>query len=81
MPETISMVINGVESRVAPGTTVAAAMLVARRPARVSVGGEARGALCGMGICFECRATVNGLAHRRTCQLLCEPGMRVETGR
>ncbi|MGI4758451.1 MAG: 2Fe-2S iron-sulfur cluster-binding protein [Janthinobacterium lividum] len=34
-----------------------------------------------MGICFECRATVNGVAQRRTCQILCEPGMLVETQR
>jgi sarcosine oxidase subunit alpha len=32
-----------------------------------------------MGICFECRATVDGVAHRRTCQLLCHSGMVVET--
>jgi sarcosine oxidase subunit alpha len=32
-----------------------------------------------MGICFECRAVINGTAHRRTCQILCEQNMTVET--
>jgi sarcosine oxidase subunit alpha len=45
----------------------------------MSVTGEPRAPLCGMGICFECRATINGFAHRRSCQVLCEPGMDVRT--
>ena len=81
MRELLSVKINGVSSRVAPGTTVAAAMLLAEKPSRVSVSGEPRGPLCGMGICFECRAVVNGISHRRTCQILCEQGMTVETDR
>jgi D-hydroxyproline dehydrogenase subunit gamma len=79
MPDAVSMTINGAVQRVAPGTTVAAAMLMAGQPSRVSVCGERRAPLCGMGICFECRAVVNGIAHRRTCQIQCEHGMTVET--
>jgi sarcosine oxidase subunit alpha len=52
---------------------------MANEPCRFSVRGEARGPLCGMGICMECRATVNGVAHRRTCQLVCVAGMEVVT--
>jgi len=55
------------------------AMVMAGQPCRSSVIGEPRGPLCGMGICFECRAVVNGTAHSRTCQLLCEPDMEVKT--
>ena len=36
---------------------------------RTSVTGEPRGPLCGMGICFECRTTVDGREHVRSCQL------------
>jgi len=79
MPETISLTINHARKQVARGTTVAAAMLLVQQPSRVSVTGEPRTALCGMGICFECRAVVNGVLHRRTCQLLCEQDMAVET--
>ena len=75
------MSIDGRELRVASGTTVAAAMLRAGQPCRISVSGEPRAPLCGMGICFECRAIVDGVPHRATCQLLCEDGMTVETER
>ena len=46
---------------------------------RQSVHGEMRGPLCGMGICFECRLTIDGQLHVRSCQLVCRPGMEVET--
>ena len=79
MPEFLSVRINGATRQVVRGTTVAAAMLLADSPSRISVTAEPRGPLCGMGICFECRAVVNGMPHRRTCQILCEQGMTVET--
>ena len=34
---------------------------------------------CGMGICFECRAEIDGKPHQRTCQMLCSAGMQVRT--
>lgn len=81
MSDPLSLTINGVTCRVARGSTVAAALLMADKPARISVTEEQRTALCGMGICFECRAVVNGIPHRRTCQTLCEQNMTVETNR
>jgi sarcosine oxidase subunit alpha len=71
--------VNGVSVTVALGTTVAAAILIAGVPTRRSVKGEPRGPLCGMGICFECRATIDGIQHQRSCQILCAPGMEVRT--
>jgi D-hydroxyproline dehydrogenase subunit gamma len=71
--------VNGAPISVHAGTTVAVAMAIAGQPCRISVTGEPRGPLCGMGICFECRAVVNGIPHSRSCQLLCEPGMDVKT--
>jgi D-hydroxyproline dehydrogenase subunit gamma len=61
------------------GSTVAVAIAIAGQPCRTSVTGEPRGPLCGMGICFECRAVVDGIPHSRTCQILCEPDMDVST--
>ena len=46
---------------------------------RSSVSGEPRGGLCGMGICQECRVTVDGRRHVRACVTLCEDGMEVVT--
>jgi sarcosine oxidase subunit alpha len=65
---------------VPPGTSVAAAVMKAGVGVfRTSVTGEPRGPLCGMGICFECRATIDGVPHRRTCTVLARGGMKVTT--
>jgi D-hydroxyproline dehydrogenase subunit gamma len=78
-PANIRLTINDVAITVAPGTMVVAAIVMSGAPTRTSVTGESRGPLCGMGICFECRATINGVAHQKSCQMLCEPGMDVRT--
>ena len=79
MPDPVQITIDSKPFTVAPGSTVAAAISIAGLPCRTSVTGQPRGPLCAMGICFECRATVNGVAYRRTCQMLCEPGMEIIT--
>jgi sarcosine oxidase subunit alpha len=71
--------VNGVLVTVAPGTTVAAAVLLAGDATRTSISGEPRGPLCGMGICFECRVTIDGVPHQRSCHILCSPGIHVMT--
>lgn len=81
MPEKITIWVNGVPVQMEAGSMVSAALLQAGVPCRRSVTGEPRTALCGMGICFECRATVDGTPHHRTCQLACRDGMVVESGR
>ena len=81
MADAISLSINGGIVRVPAGTTVAAAVLIAGETTfRRSVSGEARGPLCGMGICFECRVTIDDAPHCRSCQIVCREGMKVRTG-
>ena len=81
MPDSVKLSVNGKLLEVPAGTTLAAAIMRAGESVlRRSVSGEARGALCGMGICFECRVTVNGVAHCRSCQMLCSDGMEVVSG-
>ena len=76
----IALTINGKPHRVAAGTTVSAAVLNAGIGTfRRSVTGQPRAALCGMGICFECRLTINGRTHQRSCQILVTEGMEVVT--
>jgi sarcosine oxidase subunit alpha len=41
--------------------------------------GEPRAALCGMGICFECRVTIDGRTHQRGCMTIVVEGMDVAT--
>jgi len=79
LPNAVALTINGVAIEVAPGTTVAVAAMQCGQPCRISVNGTPRGPLCGMGICFECRMTINGISHCRTCQIFCESGMEVTT--
>jgi len=83
MPDSASPVVtlsvNGSPVAVPAGATVAVAVAIAGQACRRSVSGEPRGPLCGMGICFECRVSINGTAHCRSCQMLCEPGMDVRT--
>ncbi len=78
-PDRIRIWLNGVSIEVPKGAMASAAFLAAEVACRISVTGESRTALCGMGICFECRATVDGVPLRRTCQLPCREGMRLET--
>jgi sarcosine oxidase subunit alpha len=77
MPETLTLTIDGKPLRVASGTTVAAAILMSGVPRRHSVTGQPRTPVCGMGVCMECRATVNGAPHQKTCQMLCAEAMKV----
>ena len=80
MPDRITLRVNHITVAVPEGCTVAAAVLRADVTFfRRSVTGEARGPLCGMGICFECRVTIDGVAHIRSCQTVCENGMDVRT--
>jgi sarcosine oxidase subunit alpha len=81
MPEPLRIVVDGRELRVAPGRTLAAALLDAGVTAfRRSASGEPRGPVCGMGACHECRVTVDGVPHRRACLEPLRDGMQVVTG-
>jgi hypothetical protein len=75
----IAVTVDGELLRVPAGTLVAAALEIARpgAGARVAPGGQRRQAFCGMGVCGECRVTVDGRSHRLGCQLVCEAGMEI----
>jgi D-hydroxyproline dehydrogenase subunit gamma len=79
MLSNVTVAVNGAPVAVPQGATVAVAMAIAGVPCRTSVSGEPRGPLCGMGICFECRVTINGIAHCRSCQTECAPEMKIST--
>jgi hypothetical protein len=79
MADTIVVWVNGTPVRVAEGSTVAVALLVAGMSARSSVNGSLRSPLCAMGVCMECRAEVDSVLHSRTCQIVCKPNMQVRT--
>jgi hypothetical protein len=72
---------DGREIPALPGQSIAAALwaegILAWRTTRVN--GRPRGAFCGIGVCFDCLATVNGRPNQRTCLLPAEPGDTVTT--
>lgn len=75
----VTIVADGRALRVPVGISVAAALLDAGiSEFRRSVSGESRGPLCGMGTCYECRLTIDGAAHRRSCLVPVAEGMRID---
>jgi hypothetical protein len=77
----IDVVVNGKPVSVLSGATVAVALLNSGESGfRRSVAGEARGPVCGMGICYECRVTINDVPQQRACLSVVASGMRIETG-
>ena len=42
--------------------------------------GNPSGIYCGMGICYECLVTINGVPNTRACQTPVVEGMAIETG-
>jgi predicted molibdopterin-dependent oxidoreductase YjgC len=80
MSDPLHVTINGRPIQVPTGTTVAAAIAqtgVIRF--RRSISGQPRAPLCGMGTCMECRVTINGQPHCRSCQTLCVEGTEIRT--
>jgi sarcosine oxidase subunit alpha len=76
----VTIVADGRTVRVPAGVTVATALLDLGVTAfRRSVSGEPRGPVCGMGTCYECRVTIDGVAHRRACLVVVTEGMHITT--
>ena len=75
----LTIYVNGRGVRAHAGETVHAALVAAGRLGlRKSRQGEPRGVFCGMGVCYECRVTIDGIPDQRACMRLVAPGMRVE---
>ncbi|RDU96349.1 (2Fe-2S)-binding protein [Trinickia dinghuensis] len=77
----VVVTIDGVPLEVPEYTTAVAAVFrrYGVRGTRVSVGGQPRAALCAMGVCQECRMTIDGRAHVLACQTICRDGMTIRT--
>lgn len=69
------------EIQALPGQTIAAALwragIMSWRRTRGEV--EPRGVFCGIGVCFDCLATVNGRPNQRACLVPARPGDVVTT--
>jgi hypothetical protein len=77
----VSITVDGVPHPVAADITLAAALLNLGVTAfRRDLTQHPRGPLCGMGTCFECRVTVDGVTNVRACLELVRDGMSVRSG-
>ena len=79
----LTLTVDGKSIEAYEGETVASALLAAgittfnlshnqKKP---------RSLYCGMGVCYECLVTINGVHGQRACVTPVEPGMIIETSR
>jgi predicted molibdopterin-dependent oxidoreductase YjgC len=77
----VEIVVDGRPVAAGEGASVAAALLATgRRAWRATPSGALRGVFCGIGVCFDCTATIDGVTGVRTCVTTVQPGMQVSTG-
>jgi sarcosine oxidase subunit alpha len=80
MSARVTVLINGVALECTDDLSVAAALFnggVTRF--RADARGYPRAPLCGMGTCFECRVTIDGVADTRACLEPVRDGMQIGT--
>lgn len=78
----ILLYVNGQSVKAFEGETIAAVLLAEGiRVFRHAAGTqEPRGIFCGMGICYDCLVTVDGVPNVRACVTHVTEGMVIETG-
>ena len=79
----VMLTVNGRPVAAYSGETLFAVLcaegIVALRPASKKLTEAARGGFCGMGVCQECRVTIDGMPDRRACMTEVREGMEVVT--
>ncbi|WIX89982.1 (2Fe-2S)-binding protein [Amycolatopsis sp. DG1A-15b] len=76
----ITITVDGETVPGAAGQTIAGVLLAAGRLSwRTTRSGAPRGVFCGIGACFDCLLTVNGVADVRACRRRAADGDEVRT--
>ena len=79
----VMLTVNGRPVKAYSGETLFAVLcaegIVALRFASKKLTEAARGGFCGMGVCQECRVTIDGMPDRRACMTEVREGMEVVT--
>lgn len=78
--QAVTITVDGVPLQAYLGETIAGALLAnGQRAWRRTEIGEPRGLFCGMGICYDCLVTVDGVPNVRACITPVIESMVVET--
>ncbi|MEQ0559672.1 (2Fe-2S)-binding protein [Amycolatopsis sp. NEAU-NG30] len=76
----IEITVDGEPVRGIAGQTVAGVLLAAGRMSwRTTRSGAPRGVFCGIGACFDCLLTVNGIPDIRACRRRATDGDEIRT--
>ena len=79
--KSLAFTFNGVRIEAIEGQTIAAALLASEinvlRKTRLK--NEPRSNFCGIGICWDCVVTVNGVTNQRSCLIEVVEGMVVSS--
>lgn len=74
----VTITVDGRPVRAHVGESVAAALIADVGPrTRSTPAGEPRGVFCGMGVCFDCLAVIDGVPNTRTCTTWVREGLDV----
>jgi D-hydroxyproline dehydrogenase subunit gamma len=80
MTDRVRLFVDGIDVEAFADQSLGAVLHGLDKPLRASPRRqEPRALFCGMGICFECAVTVDGVRQVRACILPVRDGMRVET--
>ena len=77
----VRITFTGISKSVAPGLTVAAALLGhgESRLRASPVSGQSRAPYCMMGVCFDCLVEIDGVPNRQSCLIPVREGMTVRS--
>jgi predicted molibdopterin-dependent oxidoreductase YjgC len=82
VPSDFTFLFEGKPVAAKEGQSVAAALLAAgERRLRIDEAGNPKGAVCGIGACWECRCSIEGVPDTRACMTPARPGMIVRRQR
>jgi len=77
--EKLTILVNGHPQVAFEGETVHAALLAAgyRTLRKTAKSNQPRGIFCGMGVCYDCLVTIDGVPNQRACMTLVQDCMEI----
>ena len=81
MKKTLQFTFNGETIAAVPGQSISAAIFAADQKVlrKTRIKGEECSIFCGIGICWDCVVTVNGVMNQRSCLVEVQEGMVVSS--